>query len=424
MKLVREYDQYEDYVDFQKKKTSDPIKRKKWLEDEWDSKVDGFKNEFSKLSNFLTADKKCLCLGARTGQEVAALVEMGVTDSVGIDLIAQDPHVVEGDIHQLDFEDNTFDFIYTNIIDHSVDPRKMIAEAERVLKINGVMYVQCQLGVSTDRYTEYFISNPFVDIIALFDQSYCIHCSFIKPDRGGNFCGMNFDVVLQKDEKLAELFNKWGTVQTVKVPENYVKIWEDINLEIQSHKLDSAGIDVAEDRHDILTGLMRRAYYLTRVADVYECKNIAEVGTAQGWQFYSFCEYADSVGGTVISCDPRDVRHTSYREKFEDEKNIGKFINATSLEMSMHAPDIDMFYIDGLHDKGTVITDINNLIKCQNSAPAPLPVWVLDDFDSRFGCCHDIAEVCQMSQRFKVYYVGKTASGFDSHQAIVIGRIS
>jgi hypothetical protein len=268
------------------------------------------------------------------------------------------------------------------------------------------------------------ISSPFQDIIALFDQSYCIHCSFIKPNRGGNFCGMNFDVILQKDEKLVELFNKWGTVQTVKVPENYVKIWEDINLEIQSQKLDSAGIDATDDRNDILSGLMRRAYYLTRVAETYGCKNIAEVGTAQGWQFYSFCEYADSVGGTVISCDPRSVRHVSYKEKFEDEKNIGKFINATSLEMSMHAPDIDMFYIDGLHDKGTVIADINNLIKCQNSAPAPLPVWVLDDFDSRFGCYNDIAEVCQTSRRFKVYYVGKTASGFDSHQAIVIGRIA
>jgi len=422
MKLTRNYDDYEDYINFQKQKTTNPEKRQKWLNEEWRSKIDGFKAEFNKLSEFLNPEKKCLCLGARTGQEVVALHEMGITDSIGIDIIPQEPHVIMGDIHNLDFPDNTFDFIYTNIIDHSIDPQKMISEAERVLKMSGIMMIQIQIGINQDEYTEFIIDNPFLDIVTLFNSSYCTYIGFLNSAQQSNFAGMNFELVFQKDEKLAEVYEKYGTIQTVDVPENYAKIWNDINLKIQVNKLDNARITDKIERENILAGLMRRAYYLTRIAEVHEVKNIAEVGTAEGWQFYSFCEYADSVGGHVTTCDPRDVRHPDYIRKFEHEKGIGKFINATSVEMSTVASDIDMFYIDGLHDKGTVIADIINLKNVQSTTQAP--IWVLDDFDIRFGCWEDIAQVCHMSRRFKVYRVGKTASGHDSHQAIFTGRIT
>jgi len=422
MKLTRNYDDYEDYINFQKQKTTNPEKRQKWLNEEWRSKIDGFKAEFNKLSEFLNPEKKCLCLGARTGQEVVALHEMGITDSIGIDIIPQEPHVIVGDIHNLDFPDNTFDFIYTNIIDHSIDPQKMISEAERVLKMSGIMMIQIQIGINQDEYTEFIIDNPFLDIVTLFNSSYCTYIGFLNSAQQSNFAGMNFELVFQKDEKLAEVYEKYGTIQTVDVPENYAKIWNDINLKIQVNKLDNARITDKIERENILAGLMRRAYYLTRIAEVHEVKNIAEVGTAEGWQFYSFCEYADSVGGHVTTCDPRDVRHPDYIRKFEHEKGIGKFINATSVEMSTVASDIDMFYIDGLHDKGTVIADIINLKNVQSTTQAP--IWVLDDFDIRFGCWEDIAQVCHMSRRFKVYRVGKTASGHDSHQAIFTGRIT
>ena len=66
----------------------------------------------------------CLCLGARTGQEVVALKELGVENSIGIDIVPHEPNVIKGDIHDLDFKDETFDFVYTNIIDHSINPKK------------------------------------------------------------------------------------------------------------------------------------------------------------------------------------------------------------------------------------------------------------------------------------------------------------
>ena len=422
MKFTRQYENYEDYISFQKVKTANHEKRKKWLNEEWQLKIDGFKAEFQRLPDFLTPDKKCLCLGARVGQEVVALHEMGIKDSIGIDIVPHEPHVLQGDIHDLGFEDNTFDFIYTNIIDHSIDPQKMISEAERVLKPGGLMMLQIQLGINQDEYTEFVIDNIYLDIVSLFNSSYCIHTGFLRQDRMPNIFGMNFELCFQKDEKLAKINSEYGDIRTIEVPENYQKIWNDINLKIQTGKLDRAGITNDSERQEILSGLMRRAFYLSRIAEAHNVKNIAEVGTAEGWQFYSFCEYASTVGGKVFTCDPRDVRNADYIKKFEHEKNIGKFINATSAEMSVIANDIDMFYIDGLHDKGTVITDIMNLMKSQSITQPP--VWVLDDFDVRFGCFEDIAQVCTMSRKFKVWKVGKTASGYDSHQAMFVGRVT
>jgi ubiquinone/menaquinone biosynthesis C-methylase UbiE len=417
MPTTRNYENYEDYINFQKKKTTDPEKRKKWLNEEWQSKIDGFKAEFSKFGSILNSDTKALCLGARTGQEVVALKELGVEDSIGIDIVPQEPNVILGDIHNLEFEDDSFDFVYTNILDHSIDPRKMLNEAERVLKPTGLLFIQIQLGINQDEYTEFEVKDPVYDILPLLDETYCIHSSFINPDRTSNFAGMNYELLFQKDKTLQELNKKYGNIRTISVPEDFKQLWKDINHETQLNKLDKNNILEQNERDAILDGLSKRAYYLTRIAEVYNCKNIAEVGTAEGWQFYSFCKYATECDGKVFSCDPRDVRNKKYSKLFEEEKKVGTFVNATSKEMSQLCSDVDLFYIDGMHERGSVLTDINNLQAVQTDKN--IPIWIFDDFDVRFGCFQDIAQALSAGKRFKVWYVGKTASGYPSHQAIV-----
>lgn len=418
---MREYSKYEDYLAFQSRKTLDPVKRKKWLGEEWRLKIDGFKKEFSKLSSFLTPEKKCLCLGARTGQEVVALNELGLSDVTGIDIVPHEPYVIEGDIHNLQFEDNTFDFVYTNIIDHSLNPKKMIQEVERVLKINGVFFLQIQLGLDQDEYTEFVIKNPVHDIVSLFDQSYCAMIKTINEDRSINFAGMNVELFFRKDENLTNIFKNHGNLETIEVPEPYCDLWESINLPIQTKKLDDTGITDKDLRLSILEGLKKRAYYLTVIAKEYNCKNICEVGTAEGWQFFSFCEYVKDKGsGMVVSCDPRDVRNELAKLKYE---KYFKYIQGTSEDVKNdeNVPPIDMFYIDGLHDKDTVLRDVFNLSEKQ--CEEQIPVWVFDDFDTRFGCYQDIAKIISASEGFKVWYVGLTASGKPSHQAMIRNRL-
>jgi len=422
MGLTREYKNYDDYLSFQKEKTCDPVRREKWLNEEWDLKISGFKNEFSKLKNYLKEDSRILCLGARTGQEVVAFKEMGYSNTIGIDIVPCEPHVVLGDIHDLSFNAAEFDLVYSNIIDHSINPKKMVSEIERVLKIDGLFYLQVQLGANQDEFTEFEIKNPMHDVIPLFDSSFCVHIGAINGDKSDNFACMNFEFIFQKNHYLNDLYVKHGSISTVTVPGNYQNIWDDINEPIQKNKLDQNGITRPEEREEILNGLSKRAYYLTCLADIFNVKNIVEVGTAEGWQFYSFCEYASGIDGRVFSCDPRDVRNKEYVDKFEG--STGRFINATSKELAKDiiTDGIDMFYIDGLHDKDDILNDIQNLQKLQNKDKAS--IWVFDDFDVRFGCFNDIVKVCFVSQRFKVYKVGLTGSGKDSHQVIVEGNLS
>ena len=417
MKKARHYEDYEDYIKFQSEKTLNPEKRKKWLGEEWDLKLNGFKAEFSKLRSFLSENTKILCIGARTGQEVVALKEMGFNNVIGIDIIPHDPHVIFGDMHNLEFEDESFDMVYTNIMDHSLNPQKFVDEIERVLKINGVLFLQCQIGIDQDQYAESIIENPIYDIVTLFNRSFCITCQPMER----NFEGMNFEFILQKNENLDNLYKNYGSIRDIVVPEDYEVLWDDINLSMQNSKLDSAGIISNKRRKEILGNLKKRGYYLTRIAEVFDCKDIAEVGTAEGWQYYNFCKYISDTcedGGTVSTCDPRDVRDKKYVEIYDSQERFS-YVQGTSEEMAQITGKKDLFYIDGLHDKNSIIRDVMNLEISQNEDPRP--VWIFDDFDERFGCAQDILTLSQMSRCFKVYKIGETASGKPSHQAVLLG---
>ena len=202
MNILRRYENYEDYVNFQKNKTLDPVRREKWLNEEWEIKLVGFEEEFNKIINIqpsiLSKGDDCLCLGARTGQEVQALKNLGMK-ATGIDLVPCEPLVTAGDIHDLKYENNTFDFVFTNIIDHTIYPQKMISEVERVLKPGGHFFLQMQVNIKQDEYTEY-VPNSAEEIINFFSASECMHSNYIFEDiTTMNAHGMNFEMIFRKN---------------------------------------------------------------------------------------------------------------------------------------------------------------------------------------------------------------------------------
>src|SRR3546814_7132925 len=132
----------------------DRIRSGNGLGEEWRSKIGGFKSIFRRNDAVIQGCQKALCLGARTGQEVVALEELGL-DAIGIDLVPCPPHVEAGDIHNLRFEDASFDLIFTNIVDHSIDPSKFFSEIERVCAPGGVIMIHLCLGPDIDRSEEH-----------------------------------------------------------------------------------------------------------------------------------------------------------------------------------------------------------------------------------------------------------------------------
>lgn len=189
---VREYANTQEYFEHQKQKTNDPERRKIWLNEEWEIKLNGFKEVFARHPDIVKAGMKGLCLGARTGQEVQALRDMGL-DAIGVDLVAMPPLVIEGDVHNLPFEDNTFDVAFSNIFDHLLEPQKFVAEVERVLKPGGHFILHIGTGPQMDEFS-----------VQLLKDSKPAEACFKKSDIASSheirnsFDPMNWEIVARK----------------------------------------------------------------------------------------------------------------------------------------------------------------------------------------------------------------------------------
>src|SRR3546814_17642182 len=71
MNAKRRYASYDEYLAHQKTKTLDPIRREKWLGEEWRSQLDGFKSIFRRNAAVLQGRSD----GRRVGQEWCSTVE-------------------------------------------------------------------------------------------------------------------------------------------------------------------------------------------------------------------------------------------------------------------------------------------------------------------------------------------------------------
>lgn len=132
-----------------------------------------------KEKGFLFNESKALCVGARVGQEVAALKRVGVNDSVGIDLVPYPPLVVKGDFHQQPFDDERFDFEFSNVFDHALYPWKFVGEIERTLKPGGICVIHVSLSKRADKYSanDLYSVDP---LVKLFGRSKLMEGSQVR----------------------------------------------------------------------------------------------------------------------------------------------------------------------------------------------------------------------------------------------------
>ncbi|MQL90023.1 hypothetical protein Taro_022604 [Colocasia esculenta] len=116
-----------------------------WSSREWRRAVDYYSAIFQDLivEGFLSTNAKSVCVGARMGQQVLALREIGVPDAVGISKKKYPPLVVSGDLFHQPFGNNTFDFVFTSggTIELSKRPADLASEIARILKPEGFLVV-------------------------------------------------------------------------------------------------------------------------------------------------------------------------------------------------------------------------------------------------------------------------------------------
>ncbi len=217
---------------------------------------------------------------------------------------------------------------------------------------------------------------------------------------------------------MSDSIKDYKDISEISPPEKYLKLWTKISLSVQQNKARVHGLS-EEEANACFTQLQRRPYYLCSIAQAFGAKNIAEVGTAEGLQFFSFAEMLNETTGQVWSCDILDKRNKEMKEVYKDNTN---FVLGDSYALSKvigkSSSKIDMFYIDGAHDYGDVIRDVYNLKEVQSDNP----IWVFDDYDERFGCYKDITRLMENRRDVKVYCIGNVASGNPSHQVIIRGK--
>ncbi|XP_072972577.1 uncharacterized protein [Typha angustifolia] len=193
IRMRRSFASYDDYLKLQLNKTLDPRLRRLWATRDWDRKVAVFSAFFSRLKtlDLLSNSSRALCVGARLGQEVAALRRIGVADSVGIDLAASPPLVVEGDFHSQPFADGSFDFEFSNVFDHALFPDRFVQEIERTLRPGGVAVLHVAVHRRGDKYS----ANDLFGIdgvIGLFKQS-----AVVSVEKVDGF-GLDTEIVMRK----------------------------------------------------------------------------------------------------------------------------------------------------------------------------------------------------------------------------------
>jgi len=195
MKSILETDSYNAYINKQKEKTMNPAKQKKWMNEEWQTKIDGFLDIFSQYTDIFDKDGKCVCLASRTGQEVKSLRELGFSDSIGIDIVPFEPYTIEGDFHNLPFDDNSASLIYTNAVDHVKHPQIWSKEIDRVLKKDGYVLMNLQINIQSDEYTVFHINDVLDDLLAPYFGGYFCHKNESIPL---NVHAMDWEVLLRK----------------------------------------------------------------------------------------------------------------------------------------------------------------------------------------------------------------------------------
>ncbi|XP_057431397.1 uncharacterized protein LOC130724226 [Lotus japonicus] len=91
----------------------------------------------------LSPNSRILCVDTPTGDDVLALEQLGVVDSVGIFKKPSPPLIVQGEAHRHPFPDDAFDFEFSGSggLERSRMPAEFAAEIGRTLRPGGILAV-------------------------------------------------------------------------------------------------------------------------------------------------------------------------------------------------------------------------------------------------------------------------------------------
>lgn len=122
--------------------------------------IERFRRRFEAVP--LSPNSSVLCLAARVGDEVEAWRQLGHPGAIGIDINPgpDNPLVLVGDFHDLQYPASSIDCVYCNSLDHAYDLDKIASEVNRVLKPGGIFVLDIVYGHSEHGAGKGYLVGP------------------------------------------------------------------------------------------------------------------------------------------------------------------------------------------------------------------------------------------------------------------------
>jgi len=99
----------------------------------------------------ISSSSRILMIGPRTENEILFLQGLGYPNVVGLDLISYSPYVRLGDMHNMPFEDDSFDAVICGwTLSYSKQPEKVAREIVRVLRCDGILSIGVEHVISKE----------------------------------------------------------------------------------------------------------------------------------------------------------------------------------------------------------------------------------------------------------------------------------
>ena len=170
---------------------------------DWIKAVHFYSSIFQDLiaHGYLSPDSKSLTVETRTGQEVYALRQIGVEDSIGIFKKASGPLVIKAPQNRIPFDNNTFDFVFIGEgkLDNASRPLDLSSEIVRTVKPGG--YVVAHIVPTKDTYS-------FNSFLELFNSCKLIKSHQIEGLDSKSLMPFIHEVVLRKEVENVVKFKK------------------------------------------------------------------------------------------------------------------------------------------------------------------------------------------------------------------------
>jgi SAM-dependent methyltransferase len=144
--------EYRDYLEHEVWMTQKDLKKSK-------PNPDWYQDILAPLKEVMPSKAHGICLGAKSGVEVQVLRDWGYR-AIGIDVVASPPLVLLGDFHDIPFQDDTFDFAFSNSTGHTFDTEKFVSEISRVLKSDAYVLFYVRTHYRQDH------TRPIQEVIA------------------------------------------------------------------------------------------------------------------------------------------------------------------------------------------------------------------------------------------------------------------